>query len=445
VSESQSDSEAAAQGAGERRAARLAAAWLFCWFTALFVQRPLRDDFGIAQGVENLPFLMGITALVVLPANLVFSSLAGRFAAARFVPWMARTFVLILVVFAALLHHYGRGDGETQLARGFYVWMSLYNLFAVSLFWGTMAELFASERAKRWYGLLSAGGTAGALFGSALVKGAVTVLPGLGIAGTDLTIVLLVVAALVIEAGTRCQQAVTRLPFAHALVESPAGTPAENPALTGMRRCLRSPYLLGICAFLALYTLTSTAIYLGKQSIVDVAFDDDRDGRKEFFADIDLVTQGLTLFGQLLITATFLRRLGVTFGLAFVPVITIVGFVIVGFEPTLLAVVAFEVVRRVAEYVVTRPSRELLFTVVPREDKYPAKMFIDTFVYRLGDALGSGFTAITQRGSLGPEATFFAAAPVAAVWLVVGIVLGRRQTARARDLEVAPAPAPVRR
>jgi ATP:ADP antiporter, AAA family len=203
--------------------------------------------------------------------------------------------------------------------------------------------------------------------------------------------------------------------------------------LVGLRRCLGSPYLLAICGFLLLYTASSTVIYLERQDIVAATIDG-RSGWRAFSAKLDIYTQSLALIGQLLVTSALLKRLGIAGGLAFVPAVTMLGFGVLGGWSTLLVVGIVETCRKVCEYVVTRPSREVLYTVVPREEKYEAKVFIDTFVYRLGDVLGTGFVSCVAIFSAQPGATFLAAIPFLLVWIVVAVQLGRKQAMMQREL-----------
>lgn len=424
-------SDSSLERGNERRVALLAASWLFCWFTAYFIQTPLRDEFGLLQGVENLPWMFGVTAGVVLAANLAFSAFAGRRPATSVIRGVTGFIACGLLVFAAGIHFVDPAT-ENWLARTFYVWVALFSLFTVSVFWGSMAQIFASHGAKRWYGLLSAGGTLGAVCGSFLVKGAI----GLGdrypiLAGEGHVIALLVLAALLFVAGGCCAIAIARNPFGESLRSTRATTYDGNAAFVGMRRCLASPYLLAICAFFLLYTITSTALYIERSTLVSESITDSA-GRREFTANLNLWTQSLSLIGQLVITSAFLRGLGIAGGLAFVPCVTILGFAVVGAHPLLVVVMIVEITRRVAEYVVTRPSREVLYTVVKPEEKYEAKVFIDTFVYRMGDALGGALVGAMQATMSGRGSILLATIPFALIWLLLAVKLGRWQASLQR-------------
>lgn len=420
------DPETVAIDRRERRIAWLAAAWFFCWFTSYFIQKPLQDEFGILQGVEQLPWMFGLTAGVVLAANLAFSAFAGRRSAIAVTRGVTVFVAFVLFVFATSIHFVDVAE-ENWLARTFYVWVALFSLFAVSVFWGSMAQIFPSHRAKRWFGVLSAGGTLGAVCGSFIVSATVGLEESIPfLAGRGHTVALLVLAAVLVIAGGFFAMAIARIPEASALTVARNRSNTLEAAFVGVRRCLSSPYLLAICVFFVLYTITSTALYIERSSIVSETITDSG-GRKAYTANLNMWTQSLSLVGQLIVTSAFLRWIGIAGGLAFVPCVTIAGFCIVGGNPVLSVVMVVEISRRVAEYVVTRPSREVLFTVLPPEEKYEAKVFVDTFVYRMGDALGGALVGMLQSRLVDPGRVLIATVPIAIVWLVLAIFLGRWQ------------------
>jgi AAA family ATP:ADP antiporter len=192
---------------------------------------------------------------------------------------------------------------------------------------------------------------------------------------------------------------------------------------------LQSPYLLGVCLYMLLFTIGSTVLYFQQAEIVGARYAD-REARTAFLASIDTVVQGLTVLAQLFLTARVIRWLGVGVTLAILPLVSVVGFTTLGVAGTLTAFVAFQVLRRAGEYAVTRPAREVLYTVVSAEDKYKAKNFIDTFVYRGGDQIGAWSYAGLQAIGMSVATISLCAAPVSAVWLLVGLWLGRRYRTR---------------
>jgi AAA family ATP:ADP antiporter len=204
-----------------------------------------------------------------------------------------------------------------------------------------------------------------------------------------------------------------------------AHRPVGGTSFAGISHVLTSPYLLGICLYMLMFTIGSTILYFQQAEIVGARYAD-REARTAFLATIDTVVQSLTVLAQLFLTGRILRWLGVAFTLAIMPVLSLVGFTALGTWETLAVFVGFQVVRRAGEYAFGRPAREVLFTVVPPEDKYKAKNFIDTFVYRGGDQIGawsySGLTAI----GMATASIALLAAPLSAVWLVMALWLGRR-------------------
>ena len=198
--------------------------------------------------------------------------------------------------------------------------------------------------------------------------------------------------------------------------------------MAGLIDTFRSPYLLNIALFLLLYAVTSTLLYFNQASIVSEAFSN-RGAQTSFFATVDLIVNVLTLVVQISLTGRLVRWLGVGIALALLPALSVLGFGVVAVLPTLAAVVAFQVIRRAGNFALTRPTREVLFTVVSREDRYKAKAFIDTAVYRTGDQVGAWSYALIGAFSLGITQSAIVAAVLSAVWFINSLWLGKRQEA----------------
>ena len=227
---------------------------------------------------------------------------------------------------------------------------------------------------------------------------------------------------------------VSQRPPAEPVREKGAEQPIGGGIITGVPHVARSPYLLGICAFMVLYAITSTFVYFQQADITRQHFHD-RAARTAFFAQLDLAVNTLTIFGQLLITGRLLKWFGVGVTLAFLPLLSLFGFLGMGLMPVLGLLAVFQVMRRAGNFAITRPAREVLFTVLRREDKYKAKSFIDTFVYRAGDQIGAwSYTFLTWLG-LGLTGISFVAAPLAAIWCGLSIWLGRKQATLAGTWE----------
>lgn len=407
----------------EVRALVLGFVYYFLILSSYYVIRPIRDDFGAAGGVENLPWMFTGTLVTMMIANALFSALVAKFSRRRFIPLAYRFFIANLLIFFLLLLFVAKGH-QVWIGRTFFVWTSAFNLFVVSVFWAFMVDVFSSDQGKRLFGFISVGGTLGAIVGAAITA---TLVRKIG------TVNLLLISVALLELSAQC---VRRFPTLTSDRDTPNEKRTEELAvgggiLAGIGRNFRSPYLLGISAYMLLYSITSTLLYFQQIAIAAGAFAD-RAARTAFFARIDLLVNVLTIVAQVFITGRLLKWLGVGITLALLPALSILGFTGMGVVPSLALLVVFLTLRRAGNFAFARPARETLFTVVSREDKYKSKNFIDTVVYRVGDQIGAWATpALTWLG-LSLAGVSFVAAPIAAVWLLVSLWLGRRQSAKAR-------------
>jgi AAA family ATP:ADP antiporter len=220
--------------------------------------------------------------------------------------------------------------------------------------------------------------------------------------------------------------------------------PIGGSVFAGITHAFRSRYLINVSLFLLLFAVTSTFLYFQQAGIVSRSFSD-RGAQTAFFASVDLVVNVLTLVIQLFLSGRIVLLLGVALTLGVLPALTIIGFGALALFPTIAAVAVFQVLRRAADYAIARPTREVLFTVVPREDRYKAKSFIDTAVYRTGDQVGAWAVALLRWAGLGTAGVALVAIPIAALWLLDALWLGRRQELLAAEQEAEPAWHPVRR
>ncbi len=393
-----------------------------------YVIRPLRDEMGASTGSGfALNWLFFGTLAGTLVVNPLFGALVARKPRRVFVPAVMHAFAGSFVVFFALLTLL---DGPSRVAAGrfFFVYASVFNLLVVSVFWGFLADLFRSEQAKRLFGFIGLGGTMGGILG-----GAVTV----ALARRLGPVPLLLVAAALFEAGVLCLRRLAGIYHVDAgaaeRAEMGDGIPPGTGALSGLTLFAKSRYLLGIAAFLLLFTVGSTFLYLAQARIVRGAFHD-AGGRTAFFAKADLLVNILTALTQLFLTGRILPAVGLGPALALLPAITAAGFFALGASSTANTLFVVQVLRRASEFALVKPAREALFTVVPREEKYTAKSFIDTFVYRSGDALGALADRLVAFLGLSPLGFAWLFLPVAGVWVANALALGRRQKALADGL-----------
>jgi AAA family ATP:ADP antiporter len=407
----------------------LAATWasfVFFFFVlcSWFVLRPIRDLIAVTTGVTKLPWLFGGTLIVTLIANPLFSSLVVRFPVRRFVPVTYQFFAANLLLFFVVMRAMGgMAPGSSPwIGVAFYVWTSVFNLFITSVFWCFMADVFRSEQAKRLFGFIGVGGTLGAIVGSG-----VTAVLATRIGPLNLLLVstaLLEVASLLVlrfPAPPRSAASESDLP------RTGEAAPIGGSIWAGITSVVRSSYLAGIAGFLILYTIGSTFLYFEQADIVGRAYVSAA-GRTAMLAKIEFAVQSLTIITQIFLTGRLIRWFGLALTLALLPAMTALGFAALGMAPLLSTLVVFTVLRRGTNFGITNPAMEVLFTVVSREDKYKAKSFIETFVYRAGDQVAAWTYAIFAAVGLGASGSAFAAVPFALVWLVLGLWLGRRQT-----------------
>jgi AAA family ATP:ADP antiporter len=416
----------------ELRALGLAFVFNFLVLASYYVVRPIRDDIGAAGGLETLPWMYTGTLVVMLIANTLFSAIVARMSRRRFIPIAYRFFIVNLVLFYLLMKTGSTGQ-QVWIGRAFFVWVSVFNLFVVTVFWAFMTDVFNSDQGKRLFGFISVGGTLGGIVGGVITASLVKTIGALN---------LLFFSVVMLELAAQC----VRIFPAGFKIERDAVISVENKAAeqpiggnlwSGITHALRSPYLLGICAFMLFHSITSTLVYFQQADITGQQFHD-RAARTAFFAQVDLSVNVLTIMVQIFLTGRLLKWVGVGVTLAFLPVISVIGFLAMGFAPGLALLAFFQILRRAGNFAVTRPAREVLFTVLRREDKYKAKSFIDTFVYRAGDQIGAwSYPLLTWLG-LGLTGISFVAAPLAAIWCALSLWLGKKQQAMAHEKEHEP-------
>ena len=429
---------------GEGAALVWSCAYFFLILTAYYILRPIRDEMGVQGGVENLAWLFTGTLVGMLLVHPLYTTLVGRLPRTRFIPLTYRFFILNLLIFF-LFFRFSEAGQAVWIGRIFFIWVSVFNLFVVSVFWSFMTDLYRPSQSKRLLGIIAAGGTLGAMTGSSITSALAVPLGPINL--LLVSAVFLELAAQVVRALDREEARVAAAAVAHAerdddavpqsaAVDAPPAAPrAGEPrgsqvigggALEGIRNVLRSPYLLGIAALMLFFTISTTFLYFQQATLTDIHFGEDSARRTRFFANIDLLVNLLTLVTQLFITGRMLRWLGIGVSLAFLPLVSVVGFGILGVAPVLGVLVVLQVLRRAGNYAIQRPAREVLYTVLARTDKYKAKNFNDTFVYRVGDQVGAwSYTLISWLG-MGIAGLSFLMVPFSAVWLVLALWLGAR-------------------
>ncbi|HEY4958621.1 MAG TPA: MFS transporter [Caldimonas sp.] len=402
---------------------RAAALWSFAYFFALlagyYVLRPLRDQAGIAGGVRNLPWLFTATFVTLLIAQPLYGELVAKLPRARFIPVVYHFFVANLAIFWLLMT---LGIETAIVARVFFVWVSVFNLFAVAVFWSFMADLFTSEQGKRLFGFIGAGGTAGSLLGPLVTIGLSVPLGPVN---------LLLAAIAFLEIAVFCVWRLERVATKH---ESAARVAVDDRRLGGsafaaFSELIRSPYLLGVATWVSLLSFGATILYFEQANIV-AATVHGAGAQTRIFASIDLAVGLLTLGTQVFATGRLLKRFGTGAAAGALPAVYVVGFAALALVPALAVVLVVQVVQRWMNFAIANPARQVFFTVVTREEKYKAKNLIDVVIYRGSDALYGWVFDSLQLLGLKFAGIALCALPVAAAWLVLSAALGRTQERR---------------
>ncbi|MHC4975239.1 MAG: NTP/NDP exchange transporter [Planctomycetota bacterium] len=419
---------------GELSVVVLAFLYHFCLLCGYYAIRPLRDTFGIERGADALPYLYTGTAVVTLLLHPLFAKAVSRWPRRVFIPVTYNFFVAKLLLFYVLVQvlptDTGITVGETLvswmelLGYVFFVWLSAFNVIIVSVFWSFMNDLFSRDQGKRLFGPLASGGSVGAIVGGAT---AWTLSERIGADS------MILVSIVFLEGCVLCAWLLSRQ-ISSDTHDSQRDTRVGGGAFSGVGHVLRSPYLLGIALLMVLMTIGNTYFYTQQAEIVSGAFES-RDERSSFFGMLDFWTNALTWVLQLFIVSRLLKRFGVVTTIVALPIIFVIAFVALAFNPTLGVLGVAMVASRSGRYALMRPAREVLYTVVSREDKYKAKNLNDTFVYRGGDLVGIWSDWLMRVVRMPNAGIALTGAGVAAGMGVVAFALGRRQETMARRLE----------
>ena len=405
----------------EMKGLLIATAYGFFIMFSYYILRAVRDEISSADR-GNLQYLWTAVFFVMLLAVPAYSWLASKFSRGVFVPLANRFFILCLVMFWACIVYLPL-DARPWIDRIFYVWSSVFALFVVTVFWGFMSDCFDNSQGKRLFSFIAVGSSLGGMAGSSVTAVLAEMLPVFS---------LLLLACIPLEVASWCARSLhRRFNTGSVQIAGEAAKVISGNAWSGMRAVFASPYLLAIAAFIALMTFVSTMLYFQQASLVADAFAD-RGERTAFYARIDLLVSALTIVFQVYLTAHIIKWLGVGLTLAAVPALMAIGFVLLGLYPTLAVLVVVQVIYRAGRYGLTKPAREILWTVLGREAKYKSKPFLDAAVYRGGDLLsGWIYTGLAAVG-LSIGAIALTAAPVAGLWAMLALKLGAKQEILAR-------------
>ncbi|MFT5727030.1 MAG: AAA family ATP:ADP antiporter [Desulforhopalus sp.] len=414
---------------GEGRALFWSFSYFFSLLCSYYIIRPMRDEMGILGGVENLQWLFTGTLLVMTAVIPLFGWICSRFPRRQFIPFIYLFFVAMLLLFYSLM---GGQVLSKYVARAFFIWVSVFNLFVVSVFWSFMADLYSNAQARRLFGFIAAGGTVGALTGPAVT--AILVQP-LGARNLLLVSAFCLVWTIICIARLSAWSDSTSNTIIDTEKEQPTSQKEQHISggiWAGITMVIRSPYLIGIALLILLYTTLSTFLYLMQAQIIRDAFVDSAQ-RTAVFASIDFAVNASTLVLQIFLTGRLIKWFGLAVVLAIVPALLAIGFTFLGIAPVLSILLLVQIIRRAGNYAVMKPAREMLFVVLSREEKYKAKNVIDTVVYRAGDAVSAWVYAGMRSLGLNISAIALVAVPLALFWAFVAFGLGRKQAKIAED------------
>lgn len=444
---------------GELAPVLLSLIYHFCLLAAYYALRPVRDEIA-AHDRDVIPILWTWTFIVMLLAAPAYAFITRRFSRAIFIPIANLFFASNLIIFILFMKTDPAATTSSTIERVFYVWASVFNLFVIAVFWGFMADLWRNDQGKRLFGLIAVGGTLGAMSGGLFASEFVTRLGTPTILTGSIALLLMATACAIVLHLLSAR----RMNHEIATGARRAESPVQGTVTTGLLAVARSPYLLLICGFLLLYTATSSFLYFERSEIVGLALTD-REARTQLFARADVFVNAFTLLGQGFLIARLLRWIGVGLTLAALPVVTIIGFALLGvglveeYAPVvengetvrkliavnagaLWIVVGFDALRRISNFVFAKPTREVLFTLVSRQEKYQSKTFIDTAVYRGGDMVtGWAFDGMKTFG-LSLAVIAWIAVPISIIWGGLAIALGRMHD-RKVDASIDPSAPPV--
>ncbi len=435
---------------GELPVVLLSAAQFFFLLSSYFMLRPIREALGIERSFDDLKWLMTATMVAMLAINPLYALLVSKLPRRRFIPITNRFFALNLLAFAAWFFFAPNSIMGWSLSAGagtfglfaapttlggfaFYIWLSVFNLFVVSVFWAFMADAHGRERSRRVYGLVAVGGTLGAIAGAAFTN---YLTKGIPLGSVTLKLdhhAILIAAVIALEASTQCMKQVAR----RARNDADSSTmPTSEPSpgiMQGLTLLAKNKYLALIAGYVLIYAITSTLLSLEQSRMISEAYPD-KAARTEAFANLEMLRQSAALLVQVFLTANIVRWIGLSATLTILPIVTLAGFIALQAHPALAVLMWFQVIRHATHHALDRPAREMLYTAVGPDERYKSKPFIDTFIYRGGDVIGTWLpTALKSLGS----ATILPAAIVATLaWAAIAITTGRlnkRRPTRTND------------
>ena len=417
---------------GPRRGEYAAVVWsfiyFFCVLSAYYVLRPLREALAVDSGPNTIPLLFTGTFFSTLVATAVFGWITSRFPRKQFLPWVYLFFIINILIFWSVFDQaISEEQGHVWLGRVFFVWISVFNLFVVSVFWSFMADIWSREQGRRLFGLISGGGSVGALLG------------GIGTSQLVETVGfqnLFPISAALLTVGVLCIHRLRRWVGQTQDDDPEHGAASERElggnAFAGFGHVMRSPYFRAIAMTTVVASLLGTALYMFTAELVEQAIPD-TNARTRFFSNVNVIQNALALIGQMFVVRHVVGRYGIGVSLSLLPIVSVAGFALLALDPVLAIVAALTIVRRALGFTFSKPTSDMLYSVVSPEDKYKSKNFIDTAVYRTGDLAGTWAVQFLKSAlGLGISSISIIMVPFAVLWAGIAFWLGRDYRRRAR-------------
>jgi AAA family ATP:ADP antiporter len=403
-------------------------AYFFCVLSSYYVLRPVREAMAVGSGADTIPYLFIGTFVAMLLATPVFGWVASRFPRRVFLPWVYLFFITNILIFWFVFSQAVEAEREyVWLGRAFFVWLSVFNLFVVSVFWSFMADIYTREQGRRLFGLITSGGSVGALLGGAATSALV-----LPIGFQNLMPISAALLALAVLCITKLRKWV-HVEHEHEITETvESDKPLGGNPLGGITHLFSSPYFVGIAISSVIASLLGTALYMFAAELVEQEIASANE-RTQFFSNINVATNTLSLIGQMFIVRHVVARFGIGVSLSLLPLVSVVGFILLAMDPVLGVVAILTVARRALGFGFSKPTTDMLYSVVTPEEKYKTKNFIDTAIYRGGDVVGTW--AVKLLSALGITGISLVMLPFAVLWAIVALWLGRDYRRRARELK----------
>jgi AAA family ATP:ADP antiporter len=412
----------------------VAVAWSFAYFSCVlssyYILRPVREQLAVGSGPNTIPWLFFGTFITMMIATPIFGWVASRYPRRQFLPWVYLFFISNILIFWAIFSiSIDNDSSHVWLGRMFFVWLSVFNLYVVSVFWSFMADIYTREQGRRLFGIITAGGSIGALIGGIATSVLVVKIGFQNLLPIAAGLLLIAVFCI-----TRLRKWVEQSHVEDVTETAASQRPLGGNPFSGITHVLSSKYFGGIATSSIIASLLGTALYMFMAQMVADSIPS-ADEQTRFFSNINVATNVLAFVGQSLVVRHLVHRFNIGVSMSLLPIASVAGFILLAIEPTLAMVAIITVIRRGLGFGFSKPTTDMLYSVVTTEEKYKSKNFIDTAVYRFGDLVGTWSVKGLIVVGLSTPAISIAMLPFAAVWGAVALWLGRDYRRQAKQLK----------